>query len=378
MFVIFAMRNNLKPYEIRKAFCFTAIEKKENICYSISNKIFCNKGISMKTYVGDLAQIRGAEEFILQNAGKGSGMRLLYVRNGLGLEAFISLDRAGDVVRVNFKGDNIGWLSPCGFVAPQYFDIENKTFLSSFTGGFFTTCGLTNVGVECVDGDEVLPMHGNISNTPAKLVSVEETDEGLTVKLLVKDGKLFGTKLVLKREFFFSYRENVFTLKDTVQNVGDIESPYMILYHCNMGYPLLQESAVVKIPGKVTPRDEEAAKYLDSALQMEAPQDNFAERCYYYEVEEKNGFANAGIFNNKIGKGLVLSYDKKALPRFTQWKMMGKYDYVLGLEPSNCTVAGRVSDRENGILKTLKPDESSQNTLKFTFTDNSKDFEDAF
>ena len=152
--------------------------------------------------------------------------------------------------------------------------------------------------------------------------------------------------------------------------MGDIDSPYMILYHCNMGYPLLSENAFVKIPGKVTPRDTEAAKYLETALQMEPPQDNFSERCYYYEVEEKDGLASVGIFNDKIGKGLVMSYDKKALPRFTQWKMMGKYDYVLGLEPSNCTVAGRVSDRENGILKTLKPDESAVNKLKFTFADN--------
>ena len=332
----------------------------------------------MKTYVGDSAQVRGAEEFLLQNAGKGSGMRLLYVRNGLGLEVFLSLDRAGDAVRVNFKGDNFGWMSGSGFVAPQYFDIEHKTFLKSFTGGFFTTCGLTNVGVECVDGDEFLPMHGSISNTPARLMSIDETNEGLTVKLQVKDGSLFGTKLVLNREFFFSYKENSFTLKDTAQNVGDIDSPYMILYHCNMGYPLLSENALVKIPGKVTPRDTEAAKYLETALQMEPPQDNFAERCYYYEVEEKNGLASVGIFNDKICKGLVMSYDKKALPRFTQWKMMGKYDYVLGLEPSNCTVAGRVSDRENGILKTLKPDESAVNKLKFSFADNEEKFNALF
>lgn len=332
----------------------------------------------MKNYVGDFAQIRGAEEFVLQNAGKGNGMRLLYVRNGLGLEVFLSLDRAGDAVRVNFKGDNFGWMSGSGFVAPHYFDVEHKTFLKSFTGGFFTTCGLTNVGIECVDGDEFLPMHGSISNTPAKLIALEETNEGLTVKLLIKEGSLFGTKLVLKREFFFSYTENVFTLSDTVQNVGDIDSPYMILYHCNMGYPLLQENATLKIPGKITPRDEEAAKYIDSASQMEVPQDNFNERCYYYEVEEKNGFANVGIFNDKIRKGLVLSYDKSTLPRFTQWKMMGKYDYVLGLEPSNCTVAGRVKDREDGILKTLKPDEETHNSLKFTFVEDKNDFENKF
>ena len=56
----------------------------------------------MKNYIGNPLQIKGAEQYILQN-GKGNGMKFLYVRNGLGLEAWISLDRAGDVSRVNLR-----------------------------------------------------------------------------------------------------------------------------------------------------------------------------------------------------------------------------------------------------------------------------------
>jgi len=66
------------------------------------------------------------------------------------------------------------------------------------------------------------------------------------------------------------------------------------------------------------------------------------------------------------------------LPRFTQWKMLGKYDYVLGLEPSNCSIEGRLADRKKGVLKTLKPDEKAINTLKFIFVDDKRDFEEAF
>ena len=36
----------------------------------------------MKDYIGNPLQIRGAEQYILQN-GKGNGMHFVYVRNGL-------------------------------------------------------------------------------------------------------------------------------------------------------------------------------------------------------------------------------------------------------------------------------------------------------
>ena len=57
-------------------------------------------------YIGHPLQLRGAEPYILQG-GRGDGMHLLCVRNGLGLEAWISLDRCADLSRVSFGGDNM-------------------------------------------------------------------------------------------------------------------------------------------------------------------------------------------------------------------------------------------------------------------------------
>ncbi len=330
----------------------------------------------MKNYVGDFLQVRGAEQYVLQN-GKGDGMHFLYIRNGLGLECWISLDRAGDVSRVNYKGDNFGFFSPCGYVAPQYYDNKNAGFLKSFTAGFFTTCGLTAVGSPCTDDGEELPLHGTISHIPAVLNAIEETDSELTVKLTVSDKVIFGRKLVMKRVYTFSYTENSFTVSDTVTNVADTETPYMIMYHCNMGYPLVSENSVVKIPNDcVKPRDEEAAAYLDTALKMEKPQAGFKERCYYYDVKETDGYSSVGIFNDDIEKGLIMSYKKTELPCFTEWKMMGKTDYVLGLEPGNCNPDGRDVLRKNGTLKFLAPDKSRVSSVKFTFTESKKVFDD--
>jgi len=329
----------------------------------------------MNTYVGNPLQTRGAEQYTL-SGGKGDGMHFLYIRNGLGLEVWLSLDRAGDVSRLQYKGDNMGFFAPCGYVAPQYYDGVGAGFLKSFTAGFFTTCGLSAVGSPCTDEGEELPLHGTVSHIPAALRGIDETADALTVSLRVVDAVLFGRKLVLDRVYRFSYCENTFTVTDTVRNAADTASPYMVLYHCNMGYPLLSENSTVCIlHTAITPRNDHAAQYIDTALKMETPQTGYEECCYYYDMKTADGIAKAGIYNADIGKGVTLSYDKTQLPFFTEWKMMGKTDYVLGLEPGNCTPDGRDVLRKNGTLRFLQPEESGVTQVTFTFTDSKDGFE---
>ncbi len=330
----------------------------------------------MKYYVGNPLQTRGAEQYVLQG-GKGNGMHLLFVRNGLGLEAWISLDRAGDISRISFKGDNMGYFAPCGYVAPQYYDGVGAGFLKSFTAGFFTTCGLTAVGSPCTDDGEELPLHGTLSHIPAELYSIDENDEQIVISMKIKDCRIFGRKLIMDRKYTFSYTDNSIKVTDTVTNEADTESPYMLLYHCNMGYPLLTENSIVNIPNKgIISRNAHAEEYKATALNMEKPQAEFEECCYYFDVENNGGLASVGIFNDDINKGLTLSYNKEQLPYFTEWKMMGKTDYVLGLEPGNCTPDGRDVLRKNGTLKILKPEESGKTEVVFSFYDNKNTFEE--
>ena len=86
----------------------------------------------MNKYLGHDNQISGVEKIIL-SGGKAEGMKMLNVRNGKGLDFWISIDRAGDIARLTFKGDNYGFLSACGFVAPEYYDCNGAGFLKSFT-----------------------------------------------------------------------------------------------------------------------------------------------------------------------------------------------------------------------------------------------------
>ncbi len=325
----------------------------------------------MNKYVGHASQIRGAEEHILKG-GKGEGMRLLTVRNGKGLDFTISLDRAADISRLSFKGTNMGYFAPCGYVAPSYY---NGDFLKSFTAGFFTTCGLTTVGTPTLDDGEDCPLHGTISNIPAEKVNCKETDDGLEIYAEIVEASLFGRKMTLKRTYFISYEKNEITLSDEIVNDGGAEEPVMVLYHCNMGYPLLSENSEVVIPNsKILPRNEDAAKGISDSLKMEKPQKGYVEQCFYYDVNEKDGFANAGIYSPDENVGVVLSFDKKGLDYFTEWKMMGETEYVLGLEPGNCTPDGRSVLRERGELKFLAPGESYKTLLKFKFFNERDDF----
>lgn len=318
----------------------------------------------MNAYLGHPNQIFGVEEVRLIG-GKGDGMRLLQVRNGSGLEFTVSADRCADISRLTLGGVNFGYFSPCGYVSPKYYDKDGVGFLKSFTAGFLTTCGLSSVGNPCVDDGETLPLHGTVSNTPAEAVSYEVNENEIRIRATVRDESIFSHGLVLQREYIVPLMKNELTVTDTVTNTGYTDTPLQMLYHFNIGYPLLDENAVLSIPSdSVTPRNEHAAKDLVNCLVMEKPQRNYEEMCYYHHM---TGTAEVTLFNPKLKKGLVMSYDTQSLPFFTEWKMMGERDYVLGIEPGNALPDGRDVMRKKGLLEILKVGESKTHRIKFTF-----------
>lgn len=317
-------------------------------------------------YIGHDSQLYGIEEHRLAG-GKGDGMRLLMVNNGKGLELTVSLDRACDISRLKYRGINMSYFSPCGYVAPAYYESKGTDWLKSFTAGFLTTCGLQAVGSPCTDEGEVLPLHGSIANTPAEKSYWFEEEDALVIRAEVPDEVIFAGKLRLKREFRVSLKENEFTITDTIENTGDTTRPFEILYHMNMGYPLLDEDSVIDIPSvSVAPRDDHAAEDIENWMHMIKPRAGYVERCYYHKFENQG---KASIFQPKLGQGLEISFDAKELDGFVEWKMMGVRDYVLGLECGNCYPDGRDVMRKTGMLKSLEPGEQKTYVVKVKMLD---------
>lgn len=316
----------------------------------------------MNPYIGHESQIRGVEEHRLVG-GKGDGMRLYEINNGKGLMLTVTPDRNGDIMRLRHKGINLGYMSPCGYVAPAYYDRSGDEWLRSFTAGFLTTCGLENVGVVNEDEGELLPLHGTLANLPSERAYWIEEEGKFVIRTLTKDEVIFGRKFQFARELIVSTEENTFEIRDTITNTNDSVQPIEILYHMNMGYPLLDEESVIEIPAaEVVARDDHAANDIQNWMHMQKPTAGYQERCYYHKFEDENG--KASIYQPKLNVGLEISFNANELDGFVEWKMMGVRDYVLGLECGNCYPDGRKAMRESGMLKFLKPGEKKEYRVK--------------
>ena len=126
-----------------------------------------------------------------------------------------------------------------------YNNIKNNGFLGwlkGFTAGFLTTCGLDAVGNGCEDDGEVTALHGKVGNIPAEHIYWDEDEDNIWVKAVINHSQIFQRKLRLTRVISCSKHENTMSIQDTIENVGDTQSPLMVLYHMNMGYPLLSET----------------------------------------------------------------------------------------------------------------------------------------
>ncbi len=136
-------------------------------------------------------------------------------------------------------------------IAPAFFD-ENH-WGDTFSGGFVTTCGLSNIGFPCTDNGEYYCLHGNLSTMPASSVSTEVVrDEAgipvLQISGIVNYASQDHPKLSLRRIIRCRQGNSNIEFTDTIMNRGYEAVPVMILYHINIGFPLLSEYTVMEFP----------------------------------------------------------------------------------------------------------------------------------
>ena len=234
--------------------------------------------------------------------------------------------------------------------------------------GLLTTCGLQNVGLPSEEGGRSYGLHGRISNIPARNVThrVIEQDGRLVAEISgeMRETDVFGADLRLRRRITLPMGELVLHVEDEVKNEGHAASALMLLYHVNVGYPIVADGARLITPeADVTPRDEHAREGMGERATFPAPADGFVEQVYRHELAQTDaGQVSASIVNPEYtpsgGIGLTLSWDPRQLPRMWQWRMLGPGMYLTGLEPANCGLAGRAAERDAGTISELQPGES--------------------
>lgn len=312
--------------------------------------------------VGDISSVAGVREFEY-TTGSARGMRTIEVNNGTGLVFTVLPDRNMDISYASYKSVPFSYISKTGERAPWLYD--EKDFLRNFTAGLLTTCGLTYCGAPCEYEGKSLGLHGRIANISAYDVSCacewQGDDYIITVKGTTRQSCVFGENITNTRIITVRLGENKINIENIFENNAFDKSPFMLLYHINLGYPLVDGGAVITTNCKYErPINEAGAVFEKNKFNVELPQPNFDEQVYFYSSPEN---AWAQLNNEKLGFGVRISYDGKTLPHLLEWKMMGEGEYVVGLEPANCSSEGLTVNAEKGILKYLESGKSVKTNI---------------
>ena len=297
--------------------------------------------------ISNFAQMASLRRYTITE-GREKGLDVIDCDNGR-IRFLLNVSKACDIMQLYHRGQNMSFVSKNGFT------MRETPFLSRFEGGMLYTCGLDSVGGR--DGYEI---HGSIHNIPAEVVKAECNDAGLVVEAVIRDTVLFGRDLVLKRRIFAEIGGDTLTLEDSLVNEGYRDEEYCLLYHINIGHPMLDEGAEVVVDtAELYPRTPWSKKNESDRYNISAPVPAEEETCYFMRLNTPK----ASLVNRKLGKTMTVSYSSDTLPYFIEWKSMASGDYALGFEP--CTT--HLDDRfEYNIIR-------PEQQIKFSISISAKD-----
>ncbi|MDQ7026363.1 MAG: aldose 1-epimerase family protein [Anaerolineae bacterium] len=306
----------------------------------------------------DMRQFIDFRESTLPN-----GMRIIDAYNSSGLTFTILPDRGMDIWTAHYNGMPLTWISSGSPHPPDY----GQSWLSLFNGGLLTTCGLTHVGAP-EDGRDI---HGNYTRQRATAVSSDMKNQVMRLKSTLHQSRLFGEQFEVTRTYTLNLGKTAIHVSDEITNIGDEPTPFMLLYHCNVGYPLVREGTELLVASDIYPRDDDALSGVETWQTYEGASVGYPEQVFFHHAKQDNTHtAQAALFNEDIG--LKFAWKTDTLPYLTQWKNTRQGIYVCGIEPGNCIPEGQNAARESGRLVMLQPNETQSFDLTIEVLDGAE------
>ena len=202
----------------------------------------------------------------------------------------------------------------------------------------------------------------------------------MSITGLVRETQIFGPSLDLKRTISASLGKPALHIHDEVINNGNTPAPHMLLYHCNFGWPLVDEGSDIIWKGNWKPREGDKTEIF-------RPQNNFrkcpapmeahngsGEEAAFIDIEaDANGNCSCGLYNQALGFAVALRFSKKQLPWLINWQHWGQGEYVTGLEPATNPPVGQAKAREQKVLIILQPGERRTYDLYIEVLTNKED-----
>ena len=315
--------------------------------------------------IGDMSQVAHARKAELAE-GNERGADLIEVFNASGLCFSVLPGRALDIASAHYKGISLCFRGNTGDVGPAFYEPQGYGWMRGFYGGLVLTCGMTFTGHPETDPEEEneeLGLHGRASFLPAKQVYTDGAWEGdeyvVRVCGKMREAVVFGTNLELTREISTVLGEKCLRIHDRIHNQSVDRSPLMFVYHCNPGFPILDEgSRVVVNSEKTTEWLEDQVVGPEAYATATSPVPEAHDDVYVHRpVADADGNAHVALINDRLALGIYWTFPQSEMPLISNWRHFHRGTYVMGIEPGNVSMLGRAWNRENGYLQHIEPDE---------------------
>lgn len=305
--------------------------------------------------------------------GLSQGVDVVDLNNGA-LSVSILPTRGMGLWRATCRGVDVGWNSPVKDpVNPCYVNQTDRNGLGWLAGfnELLCRCGLSSNGAPGLDvivdntgkkTEAPLTLHGKIANTPAHRVEVRASSDAdglLSVSGIVDEAMMFGPHLRLQTTYETAPGSNRLTICDEVSNLGGTPAELELLYHTNVGKPILDAGARLVLPFReAAPSNSRAAEDVGTWQTYLPPTPGYVEQCYFADLIGDDREQTVVLLHNAAGdRGISLEFSIRQLPCFTVWKCtQAEADgYVTGLEPATNLPNHKTFERSQGRVITLAP-----------------------
>lgn len=331
--------------------------------------------------IGDMSQLASVRKAELVE-GRERGADLLEVFNASGLSFSVLPGRALDISSATYKGMSLCFRSSTGDVGPAFYEPKGSGWLRGFYGGLVLTCGMTFTGhpeVDPLEENEELGLHGRLSFLPARNVAADANWEGddyvIRIRGKVRETVPFGVNLELTREITTVLGERSFKIHDRIENLGIRPAPLMFVYHCNPGFPVLDQGTRIAINSAKTTDSRDGREIgPERYMRADAPVPQPVSDVFVHRPRaDADGKVTVGLVNDALKLGLAWTFPQAEMPLLNQWRHFEQGTYVTGIEPGNVSMLGRAWNRENGYLSHIQPGEARDFHLEIAVLDGEDD-----
>ena len=279
-----------------------------------------------------IAEIR--EEVGDPRSGPGGRAWRVTMLGGVSVE--ILPERGLDLGSLWFDNVPYAWRSALGPRGAAR-DPRGEGWIGRFGGGALATCGIDNIG-PARDG---LGLHGSHHLTPAEDVAIVREPAGdVRVTGVIDSSSVFGRRVEVHREVRIRLGVPRVEVTDRIVNSGTVPVPIPVLYHVNLGAPLVLPGTRVEVrASRHEPRDPAAAAVPWESYPV--PTEDVGEAVWEHTGLEND---DAGVARVRVaapdGRVATVEWRVAEQPRCVQWIYPTRGGWVLGIEPTNAPLFG--------------------------------------